>query len=139
MKKIVAAVVAALAFVTSAALAETNYPDRAVKIEVGYAAGGPPDVAARVTGDKLAQIWGKTVVVENVSGASGNIAADRVAKAVPDGYTLLLASNVNIAGNPQLYKNMPFDPVKDFAPITQVAYSPNILVVPNDLPVKRVQ
>lgn len=139
MKKIVAAVVAALAFVTSAAVAETNYPDRAVKIEVGYAAGGPLDVVARLIGDKLAQIWGKTVVVENVSGASGNIAADRVAKAVPDGYTLLLASNVNIAVNPKLYKNMPFDPVKDLAPITQVAYSPNILVVPNDLPVKSVQ
>ena len=139
MKKIVAAVVAALAFVTSAAVAETNYPDRAVKIEVGYAAGGPLDVVARLIGDKLAQIWGKTVVVENVSGASGNIAADRVAKAVPDGYTLLLASNVNIAVNPKLYKNMPFDPVKDLMPITQVAYSPNILVVPNDLPVKSVQ
>ena len=139
MKKIVAAVVAALAFVTSAAVAETNYPDRAVKIEVGYAAGGPLDVVARLIGDRLAQIWGKTVVVENVSGASGNIAADRVAKAVPDGYTLLLASNVNIAVNPKLYKNMPFDPVKDLVPITQVAYSPNILVVPNDLPVKSVQ
>jgi tripartite-type tricarboxylate transporter receptor subunit TctC len=139
MKKIIAAVVAAFAFVTSAAVAETNYPDRAVKIEVGYAAGGPLDVVARLIGDKLAQIWGKTVVVENVSGASGNIAADRVAKAVPDGYTLLLASNVNIAVNPKLYKNMPFDPVKDLVPITQVAYSPNILVVPNDLPVKTVQ
>jgi tripartite-type tricarboxylate transporter receptor subunit TctC len=121
------------------ALAQSSYPDRAVKIEVGYAAGGPLDVVARLLADKLAQIWGKPVVVENISGASGNIAADRVSKATPDGYTLLLASNVNIAVNPKLYKNMPFDPVKDLVPITQVAYSPNILVVPNDLPVNSVQ
>jgi len=140
MRRIATAVLASvLALSAGTASAETNYPDRAVKIEVGYAAGGPLDVVARLIGDKLAQIWGKTVVVENVSGASGNIAADRVAKAVPDGYTLLLASNVNIAVNPKLYKNMPFDPVKDLVPITQVAYSPNILVVPNDLPVKSVQ
>ncbi len=138
MKTIAAAAAIALAFM-SATVAQTNYPDRAVKIEVGYAAGGPLDIVARLLGDKLAQIWGKPVVVENISGASGNIAADRVAKAVPDGYTLLLASNVNIAVNPKLYKNMPFDSVKDLVPITQVAYSPNILVVPNDLPVKSVQ
>ena len=140
MRRIATAVLASVLLSAGTASAETNYyPDRAVKIEVGYAAGGPLDVVARLIGDKLAQIWGKTVVVENVSGASGNIAADRVAKAVSDGYTLLLASNVNIAVNPKLYKNMPFDPVKDLAPITQVAYSPNILVVPNDLPVKSVQ
>ena len=140
MRRIATAVLASVLLSAGTASAETNYyPDRAVKIEVGYAAGGPLDVVARLIGDKLAQIWGKTVVVENVSGASGNIAADRVAKAVPDGYTLLLASNVNIAVNPKLYKNMPFDPVKDLVPITQVAYSPNILVVPNDLPVKSVQ
>ncbi len=135
------ALVAALATacLIAPAAAQSNYPDRAVKIEVGYAAGGPLDIVARLLGDKLSQIWGRPVVVENISGASGNIAADRVAKATSDGYTLLLASNVNIAVNPKLYKNMPFDPVKDLAPVTQVAYSPNILVVPNDLPVKSVQ
>jgi tripartite-type tricarboxylate transporter receptor subunit TctC len=94
---------------------------------------------ARLLGDKLSQMWGKPVIIENVSGASGNIAMDRVAKAAPDGYTLVLASNVNLAVNPKLYKSMPFDPLKDLVPITQVAYSPNILVVPNDLPVKSVQ
>src|SRR4051794_10069940 len=121
------------------AAAQSGYPDRPVKIEVGYAAGGPLDIVARLVGDKLSQMWGKPVVVENISGAGGNIAADRVAKATPDGYTLLLATNVNIAVNPKLYKNMPFDPLKDLVPITQVAFSPNILVVPNDLPVKSVQ
>ena len=75
------------------AFAQSSYPDRAVKIEVGYAPGGPLDIVARLLGDKLSQMWGKPVIVENLSGASGNIAADRVAKAAPDGYTLLLASN----------------------------------------------
>jgi tripartite-type tricarboxylate transporter receptor subunit TctC len=121
------------------AFAQSSYPDRAVKIEVGYAPGGPLDIVARLLGDKLSQMWGKPVIVENLSGASGNIAADRVAKAAPDGYTLLLASNVMLTVNPKLYKSLPFDPLKDLAPITQVAYAPNILVVPNDLPVKSVQ
>jgi tripartite-type tricarboxylate transporter receptor subunit TctC len=121
------------------ASAQSGYPDRAVKIEVGYAPGGPLDIVARLVGDKLSQIWGKPVIVENISGASGNIAADRVAKAAPDGYTLLLASNVMLTVNPKLYKNISFDPLKDLAPITQVAYAPNILVVANDLPVKSVQ
>jgi len=135
------ALVAALATacLVAPATAQSNYPDRPVKIEVGYAAGGPLDIVARLIGDRLNQMWGKPVVVENISGASGNIAADRVAKAAPDGYTILLASNVNIAVNPKLYKNMPFDPLKDIVPVTQVAFSPNILVVPNDLPVKSVQ
>jgi tripartite-type tricarboxylate transporter receptor subunit TctC len=139
MRRIAAAIAIALALIAGAALAETNYPDRAVKIEVGYAAGGPLDVVARLLGDKLSQLWGKPVIIENVSGASGNIAGDRVAKSAPDGYTLMLASNVNIAVNPKLYKSMPFDPLKDLVPITQVAYSPNILVVPNELPVNSVQ
>ncbi len=139
MRRIAAAIAIALSFIAGAALAETNYPDRAVKIEAGYAAGGPLDVVARLLGDKLSQLWGKPVIIENVSGASGNIAGDRVAKSAPDGYTLMLASNVNIAVNPKLYKSMPFDPLKDLVPITQVAYSPNILVVPNELPVKSVQ
>lgn len=135
------ALIAALAgaCLIAPAAAQSNYPERAVKIEVGYAAGGPLDVVARLLGDKLSQAWGKPVVVENISGASGNIAAERVAKATPDGYTLLLASNVNIAVNPKLYKSMAFDPLKDLVPITQVSYSPNILVVPNDLPVKSVR
>ena len=135
------ALVAALlgACLIGQAQAQSNYPDRPVRVEVGFAAGGPLDVVARLLADKLSQIWGKPVVVENISGAGGNIAADRVAKATPDGYTLLLATNVNIAVNPKVYKNMPFDPLKDLVPVTQVAYSPNILVVPNDLPVKSVQ
>jgi tripartite-type tricarboxylate transporter receptor subunit TctC len=135
----IAAAIAVARTMSASATAQTSYPDRAVKVEVGYAAGGPIDVVARLIGDRLSQMWGKPVVIENISGASGNIAMERTTKAAPDGYTLLLASNVNIAVNPKLYKSMSFDPVKDLVPITQVAYSPNILAVPNDLPVKSVQ
>ena len=96
------------------------------------------DIIARVMSDKLSEIWGQPVVVENVSGAGGNIAGDRVAKATPDGYTLLVATNAQLAVNPSLYK-MTYDPAKDLMPISQAVYSPNILVVPNDVPAKNVQ
>ena len=121
----------------NAAAAQT-YPDRPIRLIVGFAAGGPTDVAARVVGDKLAEAWGKPVIVENVTGAAGNVAADRVAKAAPDGYTLFAAASATIVTNPNLYQKLTFDPVKDFAPITQIGFTPNLLVVPTDLPVKSV-
>jgi tripartite-type tricarboxylate transporter receptor subunit TctC len=122
-----------------AASAQTAFPERTVRILVGYVPGGPNDIIARAIGDKLAQAWEKSVVVENVPGASGNIAGDRVAKAAPDGYTLLLANAAQIVVNPSLFDKMSYDPLKDLAPISQVASTPNILTVPNDLPVRNVQ
>jgi tripartite-type tricarboxylate transporter receptor subunit TctC len=122
-----------------AASAQTAFPERTVRILVGYVPGGPNDIIARAIGDKLAQAWEKSVVVENVPGASGNIAGDRVAKAAPDGYTLLLANAAQIVVNPSLFDKMSYDPHKDLAPISQVASTPNILTVPNDLPVRSVQ
>jgi tripartite-type tricarboxylate transporter receptor subunit TctC len=122
-----------------AASAQTAFPERTVRILVGYVPGGPNDIIARAIGDKLAQAWEKSVVVENVPGASGNIAGDRVAKAAPDGYTLLLANAAQIVVNPSLFDKMSYDPLKDLAPISQVAATPNILTVPNDLPVRSVQ
>jgi tripartite-type tricarboxylate transporter receptor subunit TctC len=122
-----------------AASAQTAFPERTVRILVGYVPGGPNDIIARAIGDKLAQTWEKSVVVENVPGASGNIAGDRVAKAAPDGYTLLLANAAQIVVNPSLFDKMSYDPLKDLAPISQVASTPNILTVPNDLPVRSVQ
>jgi tripartite-type tricarboxylate transporter receptor subunit TctC len=122
-----------------AASAQTAFPERTVRILVGYVPGGPNDIIARAIGDKLAQAWEKSVVVENVPGASGNIAGDRVAKAAPDGYTLLLANAAQIVVNPSLFDKMSYDPLKDLAPISQVASTPNILTVPNDLPVRSVQ
>jgi tripartite-type tricarboxylate transporter receptor subunit TctC len=122
-----------------AASAQTAFPERAVRILVGYVPGGPNDIIARAIGDKLAQAWDRSVVVENVPGASGNIAGDRVARAAPDGYTLLLANAAQIVVNPSLFDKMSYDPLKDLAPISQVASTPNILTVPNDLPVRNVQ
>ena len=139
--KITAALMAALSIFStaSAAVAQGGYPDHPVKIVVGYPPGGPVDIIARLMSDKLSQIWGKPAVVENLSGAAGNIAGDRVVKATPDGYTLLMATNAQLAVNPSLYKNMSYDPAKDLMPITQAVYSPNILVVPNDVPATNVK
>jgi tripartite-type tricarboxylate transporter receptor subunit TctC len=120
------------------AVADT-YPDRTVKIVVGLPPGGAPDTTARVLAEKLQVAWGKPVVVENVPGAAGNIAADRVAKSAPDGYTLLLAGNASIVVNLSLYEKMAYDPVKDLLPITQMTMTPNILAAHPDLPVKSVQ
>jgi len=139
--KITAALIAALAIFSTAgnAIAQSGYPDRAVHMLVGYPPAGPVDIIARIMSDRLAAIWGQPVVVENVSGAGGNIAGDRVAKAAPDGYTLLMATNAQVAINPSLYSKMTYDPAKDLMPISQAVYSPNILVVPNDVPAKTVQ
>lgn len=138
--KAAAALIAALAmFAADNSAVAQNYPDRTVKIVVGYAPGGPIDIVARLMGDKLAGLWGKPVVVENLAGAGGNIAGDRVAKSAPDGYTLVMGSNAMLAINPSLYSKMTFDPNKDLIPISEAVYSPNILVVPNSLPVKSVQ
>ncbi len=115
-----------------------GYPDRPVRILVGFAAGGPTDIAARAVGDRLSELWGKPVIIENLTGAAGNVSAERVAKSAPDGYTLLAAASATIVTNPSLYAKLNFDPVKDLAPITQVCTTPNILVVPNDVPAKNV-
>jgi tripartite-type tricarboxylate transporter receptor subunit TctC len=122
-----------------AAAAQTAFPERTVRILVGYVPGGPNDIIARAIGDKLAQAWDKSVVIENVPGAGGNIAGDRVARAAPDGYTLLLANSAQIVVNPSLYDKMSYDPFKELAPISQVVSTPNVLTVPNDLPVRSVQ
>ena len=127
----------ALLIVGSSA-AQLNYPEKPVRVVVGFPPGSSPDIVARLLGQKLTEGLGKPVVVENVAGAAGNIAAERVAKAAPDGYTLGLAANAQLIINPSLYK-LPFDPVKDFAPISQVYVSPNILVVHNAVTAKNVQ
>src|SRR5262245_1982192 len=115
------------------------YPTRPVRLLVGFAPGGPNDIVARLVGERLSSIWGKPVVVDYVSGASGNLAADRVAKSVPDGHTLLMAGAVQIVVNLNLYEKMTFDPTKDLMPISQLSSFPNILAVHNDVPAKTVQ
>ena len=109
--------------------AQASYPEQPVKIVVGFSPGVAPDVTSRLLGDKFTEAWGKPVVVENVTGASGNIAVERVAKAAPDGHTLLMGGNASLVINPNLFAKLPYDPVKDFAYITQIFIVANILVV----------
>ena len=122
----------------NAGLAQLAYPEKSIRILVGFPPGGPPDVAARLLADRFAEAWGKPVLVENATGAGGNIAVDRAAKAAPDGYTLVMASSA-ITINPSLYEKMPYDPVRDLAPISLVVFTPSVLVVHNDVPAKNVK
>jgi tripartite-type tricarboxylate transporter receptor subunit TctC len=115
-----------------------QYPSKQIRVIVPFAPGGGADIIARILGQKMTDNWGQQVVVDNRAGASGNIGAEIVAKAAPDGYTLLMASSA-LAINPSVYKSVPYDAVKDFAPITQPGLLPNILVVHPSLPVKTVK
>jgi tripartite-type tricarboxylate transporter receptor subunit TctC len=119
--------------------AQSNYPTRPIRLLVGFAAGTAPDVGARILADKLAEALGKSVVVENVLGASGNVAGERVARSEPDGYTLALAANSAVVINPSLFPQMSYDPVTELAPITQVFGYANILTVNKDVPVTNVR
>lgn len=106
-----------------------RYPERPIRLLVGFAPGGGTDTTARAIGQRLSIALGQQVVVDNRPGAAGNIAADIVAKSPPDGYTLLMGTIAALAINPTLYGNLPFDPLRDFAPITQTVNSTNVLVV----------
>jgi tripartite-type tricarboxylate transporter receptor subunit TctC len=110
------------------------FPDRPVKIVVGFAPGGS-DISARLIAQRLSEIWGQPVVIDNKPGAAGNIGAETVAKAAPDGYTLLLFVN-SYTINTSLYKGLNWDAIKDFNPIARYALSPMVVVVNNALPIK---
>ena len=118
--------------------AQTAWPAKPIRLIVGFAAGGSTDVTARIIAQALSERLGQPVVVENRGGAGGNIGADAVAKADPDGYTLLMATSSTFAANPNLYKTLPFDVQKDFAPITVTAFIPNLLVVNPSVPANNV-
>jgi tripartite-type tricarboxylate transporter receptor subunit TctC len=120
------------------AVAQADYPERTVRILVGFPAGGPPDIAARAIADKLSAAWGKPVVVENVTGAGGNLAIDRAVKAEPDGHTLVMASSA-ITITPSLYRNPPYDPQRDLAPVSIAVFTPSILVVNNEVPARSLR
>jgi len=116
-----------------------DYPARPVRMVVPYAPGGPVDIVARITANKLSEFLGQQFVVDNRAGAGGNIALEVVARSTPDGYTLLVGANGTNAINPSLYKNMPVDPGRDLAPISMVASSAMILVVHPSLPASNVK
>ncbi len=115
-----------------------SFPDRTITLVVPFAAGGSTDVVARVIAQKMGQELGQQVVVENVAGAGGNLGADRVARAEPDGYTILMGTVATHALNPLILKTKPYDPEKDFAPISLLVVVPNVLVVNPQLPVKTI-
>lgn len=108
-----------------------------IRLVVPFPPAGATDVIGRIVAEKLSQIWGNQVVIENKGGAGGNIGTDQVAKAAPDGNTVLIVS-VGMATNPYLYKNLPYDPVKDFEPVSLLAMVPNIMITPPNHPAKTV-
>jgi tripartite-type tricarboxylate transporter receptor subunit TctC len=115
------------------------FPNKPVRLVVPFPPGGPLDTVGRALAQKLTEAWGQSVIVDNRPGAGGNIGADLVAKAAPDGYTVVMGALSTHAVNPSLYAKMPYDAVKDFAPITLVAITPNVLVVNPSLPVNSVR
>jgi tripartite-type tricarboxylate transporter receptor subunit TctC len=119
--------------------AEPGYPQSTIHIVLGFSPGSAPDLAARIVAERFSAAWGKPVVVENMLGAGGNIAADHVAKAAPDGTTLLMAGNAAIVINPSLYAKLPFDPARDLVPIAQVTIAPNVLVLNKAVPAASIQ
>src|SRR5690349_21229794 len=129
----------AFALATGLALAQSGYPDKPIRILVGFSAGVAPDITSRLFGDKWNDRWAKGVTVENVTGAGGNLAVAQVAKSPADGYTLAMGGNAALVINPNLMDRLGYDPVKDFTYITQVFIVPNILVVPNDVPAKDIE
>jgi tripartite-type tricarboxylate transporter receptor subunit TctC len=118
--------------------AQDPFPSRPVRIVVAFTAGGTTDIIARLVGQQLSERWGQPVVIDNRPGAGGNIGTDHVAKSPPDGYTLLVGSVGPLAVNVSLYRNMPYDPRRDFSAITLIAGVPNVLIVRPDFPARDV-
>ena len=139
MKVVRATLVAFTALLMAApTVAQTGYPDRPVRIIVGFTAGSATDITARMFAQKLNAAWNVPVTVENIPGAGGSVGGDRVAKAAPDGTTLYWGANGAMTINPSLLPNPTFDTVRDLAPIARVLVMPSLLVVNNDVPAKSV-
>jgi tripartite-type tricarboxylate transporter receptor subunit TctC len=137
--RLLAIAVAAIPLAATAVRAEDNYPSHSVQLIIPFAAGGPTDIVGRIMGAKMGEVLGQTFVVEDRGGAGGNIGAEYVAKATPDGYTLLFATVSTNAINPGLYKHMPYDAIKDFAPVARVGVTPTLLLVNPSVPANDVK
>src|SRR5580658_3555211 len=133
------AAVAATALAVTTVQAADNFPSRPIQLVIPFAAGGPTDIVGRIMGAKMGEILGQTILVEDRAGAGGNIGADFVAKATPDGYTLLFATVSTNAINPGLYKHMPYDAVKDFTAVARVGVTPTLLMVNPSIPATDVK
>jgi len=138
MKIVISAAAAACAFVTGAAQ-PAAYPDKPIRMLVGFAPGGGTDTTARAIAQPLSEALRQQVIVDNRPGAAGNIATDIASKSPPDGYTILMGTIAALAINPSLYAKLPFDPLRDFEPVTLAVSSTNVLVVHPSLPVKNVK
>jgi tripartite-type tricarboxylate transporter receptor subunit TctC len=131
-----AAVLLSPAFAANAA---ADYPNRPIRLVVPFGAGGSTDMVARLLAEKMSQILGKSVVVDNKGGAGGSIGASEIAKAAPDGYTIGMATVSTHGSNPAIFRKLPYDAVKDFAPITNVMSVPSVFVVNSSVPAKTMK
>lgn len=131
--------IAVLAIVVASAAIAQSYPARVVRVVVAYPPGGSIDVVTRLVNQRLATALGQQFIAENRAGAAGNIGTDYVAKASPDGYTLLMGSAASISSAPAVYAKLPYDPVRDLAPIVQVANQPNVLTTHPSVPARNLK
>jgi tripartite-type tricarboxylate transporter receptor subunit TctC len=136
---ILLAAIGPVAIAQSTAAAASGYPNKTIRIIVPFTPGGSTDILARAIGIELSKAWGQSVIVENVAGAGGSIGADKAAKSAADGYTLLMGHIGTLAVNPSLYPDLPYQPLRDFAPVAWVARVPNVLVVHPSVPAKNVK
>ena len=136
MRQLAAAV---LFFCFAGATLAQQYPGKPIRLIVPYAAGGTSDILARQIGPKLTEAWGQPVIVENRTGANGNVGADFVAKSAPDGYTLLITDLGGLVISASVYPALPFNPSKDFSPVVMVSYSPHVLAVHTSVPANNVK
>ena len=127
-----------LPLLAAPALGQGAYPNRGIRIVVSFTPGGTTDIIARIVGAQLERRFGQPVVIDNRAGAGGNIGTDHVAKAAPDGYTLLVGSVGPLAVNASLYRNLPYDPRRDFSAVTLIAGVPNVLILRPDFPASDV-
>ena len=131
-----------ITFLTGIAICATaqaqSYPSKPIRIIAPFTAGGPVDIGARIVGQKLTEAWGQQIIVENRVGASGTIGADLVAKAAPDGYTVLLSASAHVIV-PSIMPKLPYDAIRDFAPVSVVMSSPLLLMITPTLPVNTVK
>lgn len=140
MRRFIAALCAtAIAMLATSAVAQSGYPNRPIRVVIPFTAGSSPDVTGRIFFAKLADALGQQIVVENRTGAAGIIGAEAVAKAAPDGYTLLYTINSVICANPHLYSKLPYDALKGFVPISMAANLGYVVLAKNDLPVRTIQ
>ena len=140
MKRILLLIAIACTTITaSAQTSPPNWPQRPVRFIVPFPPGGATDISARLVGEKLSQIWGQTVVIENRGGAGGGLGAAEAARAAPDGYTLFFPSGSVVTANQHIYAKLNYDPDKDFVAITKVVSGPQVLVVPASSPFKNVK